>query len=111
MNKRDLDSKTAKTVGEELMDGMEAGLETRPEVSSEERVEKPMLKNVLGVVFNTPHLNVREKPSPDGKVVCVIRAGASVEIDLNRSTGDFYRVTLAAGPQGYCSKKYITETK
>ena len=111
MSKREFDSKAARRLGEDIMDGVKEGIEDSPEVSSEERVEKPMLKNFFGVVTGAPHLNVRDKPSADARVVCIIRAGASVEVDPNKSTAEFYRVTLAAGPEGYCAKQYITPKK
>lgn len=59
-----------------------------------------------GIVTGCGQLNVRENPSKDAKVVCVVAKGNEVQIDLDNSTEDFYKV-CASGKEGYCMKQFI----
>ncbi|MBQ8829678.1 MAG: SH3 domain-containing protein [Burkholderiaceae bacterium] len=62
----------------------------------------------LGVVSNCQRLNVRENPTANAKVVCVIELDDEVEVDKQNSTDDFYKVVTADGTDGFCMKKFIT---
>lgn len=63
---------------------------------------------IPGTVSGCKKLNVRENPSFDADVVCVIPEGCEVEIDESNSTDEFYKVYTAAGMEGYCMKKFIS---
>lgn len=92
-------------------------LVTEPEVeaSVEEPVTEPEVEVnnipnptdfVEGVVVKCTKLNVREEPNKDANVVKMLDRRASVMIDLNKSTDDFYFVhTLDF--EGYCVKDFL----
>lgn len=67
----------------------------------------PVGMTTVGVVDGCYMLNVRKEPNTDADVVCVIKVGATVEINEAESTDEFYKVCTAAGATGYCMKKYI----
>ena len=73
--------------------------------------EKPVVqaepRTVFGIVEHCERLNVRAAPSMNAEVACVIKCHAKVEIDLEKSTEDFYKVTVPSGVGGFCMKKFI----
>ncbi len=74
----------------------------------EETVEEVVEENtVYGTVECKEVLNVRKAPAADAAVICVIKNGSEVIIDVTNSTDDFYKVCTEAGLEGYCMKKFI----
>ena len=71
------------------------------EVTVEDR-ESEQPKNTVGEV-NTIRLNVRANPSKASQVVKVIAEGEKVNIDLAKSTDDFYAID-----DGFVMKQFIT---
>lgn len=68
-------------------------------------VEKP--KPVLGVV-EANELNVRETPVVDAtNILGTVKKGVEVEIEMDESTDDFYKVYTATGLEGFCMKQFI----
>ena len=63
---------------------------------------------VSGIVSGCNRLNVRSEPLADAPVICTIASETEVVIDESSSTEDFYKVCLASGIEGYCTKKFIT---
>jgi len=63
---------------------------------------------VKGVVTDCEKLRVRKAPKADATVISMIDVDAEVKIDKAASTEEFYKVTTAAGVEGYCMKKFIT---
>lgn len=88
-------------------------LET-PEVNTEEAVilgvDLAEPKPVLGIVSGCTKLNVRKKPSKLGYsgVAAVIDEDDELEIYLDESTEDWYKVLTEDGVSGYCMKKFVT---
>ena len=78
-----------------------------PEVMEEtvETVELPKL--ITGTVANCMKLNVRVKPKSDADVLCVLDVKSEVEIDIDKSTKEWFYVSTAAGVDGYCMRQYI----
>lgn len=74
-------------------------------VAEPDPVEEP--QEVLGYV-NCKLLNVREEPSKDANVVCKIASKNEVEIDLENSTDEFFKIVTAAGVEGFCMREFIT---
>lgn len=72
----------------------------------EENVEKEP-KPLFGTVVNCSKLNVRKDPDVKSKSICVLNIADAVDIYLDESTDDFYRITTAYGIEGFCMKKYI----
>lgn len=64
-------------------------------------------KTVEGVVVNCLKLNVRDEPSKDAKVVCVLDAMTEIKIDVTKSTPDWFKITTAIGAEGYCMRKFV----
>lgn len=68
-------------------------------------VEKP--NPVLGKV-DTTELNVRETPVVDAtNILGTVKKGIEVEIEMDESTDDFYKVYTATGLEGFCMKQFI----
>lgn len=69
-------------------------------------VEEP--KPVFGVVSGCAKLNIRNSPSTNGNVVCVVDENTRLMISLAESTNEWYSVYNSAGLNGFCMKKFIT---
>lgn len=80
-----------------------------PEVETvEEPVEAvPAPKTVKGVIANCSRLNVRVAPNAGATVACVLDAKAVVEIDMTKSTDEWFSICTAAGTEGYCMRKFV----
>lgn len=64
----------------------------------------------IGVV-NCLRLHILAEPRLDSDVVCKVRYLTEVEIDLDNSTEDFYKICTAIGAAGYCEKDLISIKK
>lgn len=75
----------------------------------EETVETVAVPNIpiAGTVVNCSRLNVRAEASADADIVCVLNGKSEVEIDVDKSTRDWFYVYTAAGLEGYCMKKFV----
>lgn len=60
-----------------------------------------------GVVCGCETLFVRSEANKESSPVTIIENGTKVEIDLDHSTEDFYKVIIEPGTEGYCMKKFI----
>ena len=73
----------------------------------EEIEEQPII--VTGKVSNCDKLNVREKASSSSRVVSVLDKDDEIEVVVNESTDDYYKVNIVKFRcTGYCDKNYIT---
>ena len=108
-NKKNNDVKVA----EEELNPIEAAVEAvEPEVVEITPEPTPVAEPVpevpaTGIVFNCAKLNVRLKPAADAMIACVLEAQTKVEIDMARSTSDWYHVITATGVEGFCMRKFI----
>lgn len=74
----------------------------------EETVETVALpKTVTGVVVNCAKLNMRAKPNANAAVICVLNAASEIEINIEESTDEWFRVYTATGVDGYCMRKFV----
>lgn len=64
-------------------------------------------ETVEGVVANCAKLNVRANPRVDADVVCVLDAASEIEINVTKSTDDWFSVCTATGIEGYCMRKFV----
>ena len=62
---------------------------------------------VKGVVAHCSKLNVREKPIINSSIVCILDATSEIEIDISKSTENWFYIQSAIGAKGYCMKEYI----
>ena len=85
----------------------ETAIETVTENVSETTEVNTEDEGTIGVVTNCKKLNVRNKPDLDGKPITTVNAGDELDINLSRSTKNWYSVTTKAGNKGYCMKKYV----
>lgn len=77
-----------------------------PEKDPEPEVTPP--PPVEGKVVGCERLRVRKLPDKNAEVLGTIEADSKVQIDLGKSTTNWYAVYTAAGLEGYCMKKYIS---
>lgn len=64
-------------------------------------------KSVSGVVVNCSKLNVRAEPNTDSAIVCVLEAMSEIEIDVNKSNNEWFKICTAIGVEGYCMRKFV----
>lgn len=76
-----------------------------PMVETVETVTLP--KTVEGVVTGCAKLNVRAEPSVTADVVCVLNAMSEIEIDVDKSTFEWFHICTASGIEGYCMRKFV----
>ena len=79
------------------------------EVEVEETVEPVASapETVTGVVSGCSKLNVRVNPCTSADVVCVLDAASEIEINIEKSTDDWFSVCTATGIEGYCMRKFV----
>ena len=65
-------------------------------------------ETVEGVVVGCSKLNVRANPDATADVVCVIDVASEININVEKSTNDWFYVCTAAGIEGYCMRKFVT---
>ena len=74
----------------------------------EETVETVTLpKTVTGTVINCAKLNVRTDPSITSESICVLDVNSELEIDVTKSTDEWFSICTATGIEGYCMRKYV----
>lgn len=78
---------------------------TEEDVMDAEVTEQGTL--VKGVVIGCIKLNVRKEAKPGSEVLLIIDKDTEVNILLEESTEEFYKVTTSSGVEGYCMKQYI----
>lgn len=66
-----------------------------------------MPKTVSGVVVNCAKLNVREEPSANAEVVCVLDVMSEIKIDASKSDNEWFKICTATGVEGYCMRKFV----
>ena len=64
-------------------------------------------KTVSGVVVKCAKLNIREEPSGDADVVCVLDVMSEIKIDPSKSDNEWLKVFTATGIEGYCMRKFV----
>lgn len=62
---------------------------------------------LIGVV-NCLRLHVYSEPDLNSEIICKIRYATEVEIDMQNSTDEFYKIYTAIGAEGFCEKELIT---
>ena len=85
-------------------------------VCVEEIIETPVVETMAapepieildGVIANCTKLNVRVAPNAKADVLCVLNVASEIEIDLTKSTDEWYHVCTATGIEGYCMRKFV----
>lgn len=65
-------------------------------------------KLVDGKVTNCTKLNIRKKPELTAEPIAVVDVSTTLAVDIDKSSTDWYKVTLTNGKTGYCMKQYVT---
>lgn len=83
-------------------------LEDSEEIVEEQVVEAEEKANVVfGVVTDCMKLNIRKMPYKDSDVVIVVTCLEELQIDMEKSTDDWYAVCTVSGLEGFCMKKFV----
>lgn len=83
----------------------EEGTDVAPDTEPVEEVAPKT--ETLGEVIDCYKLNVRKKPNIKANVITEIAKGTKVIVDVDGSAKDWYKVTVSAGVEGFCMKKFI----
>lgn len=75
------------------------------ETTSAKKEEK---KKTIGVVTNCVKLNVRNKPEDKAKILTEVPVLSELEIEKEKSTDKWYKVTTASGISGFCMKQFVS---
>lgn len=65
-------------------------------------------ENLQPGVVNCLRLHIHSEPDLNSEVVCKVRYLTEVEVDLEKSTEEFYKIHTAVGAEGFCEKYLIT---
>lgn len=85
----------------------EVKMEVKP-VLMEETVDTVTLpKTVEGVVVDCAKLNVRAEPSINADIVCVLDVTSEIEINVDQSNDEWFKICTAIGAEGYCMRKFV----
>ena len=66
-----------------------------------------VVETVIGVVTECVKLNIRKEPSKDADILCEVKVDSELQVDLSKSTDDWYNVCTSAGIEGFCMKEYV----
>ena len=78
-----------------------------PTIDLDPVVVAPALKPTTGTVVNCAKLNVRSEPETTADILCVLNVGSEVKVDRANSTDEWFKITNAAGIDGYCMRKFV----
>lgn len=97
------------TIPEDIVEEVKTEVEAAGEEITDEDIEKAFepedpIKDAK--VVNCRQLNMREQPSADAKILCVINESTPIKVNVLDSTQDFYKVIMGR-TEGYCMKKFI----
>lgn len=84
--------------------------EENTDVTPEEDTNSENNEDKIGVVSNCKQLYVREKPDKNSKPIYILKAETEVEISLEESVDNFYKVCTSDNNElitGYCVKDFI----
>jgi uncharacterized protein YgiM (DUF1202 family) len=76
-------------------------------VSGPSEVVGSISDKTFAKVVGCEKLNVRNKPSITGNVLCTVAKNDVLTIDERKSTKEWYSVTTASGINGFCMRKYV----
>ena len=80
--------------------------ETNLELENNDQNKQKAVEPKLGVIVGCTMLNMRKEPSKDSDVVTILSKSDSVQVYLDESTEDFYKVRIV-DKEGYCVKDFI----
>lgn len=88
-------------------DIMAAPIEEEVVDAVETEVSEETASKTQGVVVDCTKLRVRKEASDTADVLSLLEVSTEVQVDLEASTADFFKVFTESGIEGYCMKKFI----
>lgn len=85
----------------------EVKMVAKPNVVQETVETVTLPETVEGVVSGCAKLNVRTEPNITAEVVCVLDIMSEIEIDVEQSNAEWFKICTATGIEGYCMRKYV----
>lgn len=83
-------------------------IDAATKVEEVENVEETVVAgDTFGIVTDCKKLNIRTKPDKVATVACVADEGTTLQIDIDKSTLEWYSVRTASGVEGFCMKKFV----
>lgn len=102
--KKTTTKKTVEVVPEVVEENSEV---VKEEVKSVEETPVVEIKEVTGTVVNCERLNVRKTPELGNNILGDILSGRKVQVNMDESTDQYYKICSETGLDGYCMKGYI----
>lgn len=59
-------------------------------------------------IANCLRLHIHSEPTLESEIICKVRYLTELDIDMEHSTEDFYKVCTAIGAEGFCQKELVT---
>ncbi len=106
-SKKTSDPKPINTTTRTMPICLSSEVKMEPELVNESVDTVTLPKTVTGVVVDCAKLNIREEPSVDAAVVCVLDVMSEIEIDAAKSDHEWFKVRTATGIEGYCMRKFV----
>lgn len=94
-------------VENDIVDNITENIQETENENTVEEVNLTDSTQTIGFVLGCKKLYVRTGPSKDSEPLCIIEKDAELIIDLEKSTGSFFKVKTASGIEGYCMKDFI----
>ena len=91
----------------EILDTPVEKVVTPEDIIKEEQENKNTGAVAPAVISGCAKINVRKEASKTAAIVCVIEEGTEVQVDLENSTEDFYKVSMS-NTEGYCMKQFVS---
>lgn len=88
-----------------VSNAVEEEVKENKDVSLQDFVEEK--KRVPAMVINCYKLNIRERPTMYSQVVATVAIGTKLEIVDRKKAGNFYKVILPNGIEGFCMKDFV----
>lgn len=65
-------------------------------------------KFISGKVAYCKSLNIKRKPISSSDIVCVLNTGSKLDVDIGRSTNEWFKVVTESGIEGYCMRSFVS---
>lgn len=102
-----VNEETVEAVKEVVEETIEEIVEAIEEEVAAEEVTEEVDSVVVGYVDCRNKLNVRKGPAKNAEVLCEIPNASKVQVNLGKSTLEWYHVITSAGIEGFCMKNFV----
>lgn len=98
-----LDNYSEKIV--DVNEAVEEEVKEHENESLQDSVEE--IRRVPAMVIDCHRLNIRERPTTYSRVIATVAIGTKLEIIDRKKAGNFYKVVLPNGIEGFCMKDFV----